>query len=285
MHVPSVLSTLRRPAHTGPNRCWPCTVANLLLLAAFTALVAVFVPAGHLAGAVVVAVGATAIWSRGYLVPYTPHVAPRLTAHLPGDPFHPDGPGGGDETGPPAPAEGRAIADVDPTETGEAVLRTLVEAGVVAATEEEVALDREFETRWHSEMERLRDADLADLAAATRAVSPAVEADALVVRDQPYVVLSDGSGDAAGESWLRPPVAIAETAAARTLAEYDVPDEQVPAAADALRLFLETCPACGDELQERRAGGCCGPPQRGPEGDLLRASVCPSCATQVATFE
>lgn len=301
----SPLSALQRPAYTGPNRCWPCTVANLALLAVLSVLVAVALPVvGPVAAAVVAAAGLAGIWLRGYLVPYTPRIAPRLVARLPGG-VH-AGQRDAPDDGRPTDTGGTSIADVsreepdgsggsngspdeerpDDATTGEAVLANLVDAGVVEATEDDVALDAEFEVRWQAEMATLRDATTEELAAVTGDVSPtAQEADVVTVRGTTYVVLSDGTGDVAGESWLRRPTAIAETGAARALADTGVPAEQRPAAADALCLFLESCPVCDEDLAERRAGGCCGPPKRGPDGELLMALVCESCATQFATFE
>lgn len=292
------LSALRRPAHTGENRCWPCTVANLAVLAAVSIGLGIVAPP---AAGVVAVLGAAVIWLRGYLVPYTPRFAPQIAARLPGDPFHVEGngPGTGRNGGsdPPPSADGvSSIADADANAAdesgdqspgdGEAVLSTLIEAGVVDADGGDVTLDGDVEARWQAEMASLREVPPEDLAAATLAVAPAA-ADVDVVRQggRTYVVLSDGSDDVAAESWLRRPAAIAETAAARALADAGVPVDQRADGADALTLFLETCPGCNGDVVERLSGGCCGPPQRGPDGNALRALVCEECTVQFATFE
>ncbi len=60
---------LRRPEHTGENRCLPCTVLNLVVavaLAGGLAVVSIELAVG------VFVLSALAIYLRGYLVPYTP---------------------------------------------------------------------------------------------------------------------------------------------------------------------------------------------------------------------
>jgi len=183
----------------------------------------------------------------------------------------------------PAPA---TLADAT-TADGEAVLADLIGAGAVDATGDDVRLATDFGRRWQTEIEALEGADPADLAAATLAAAPtASTADAVTERERSYVVLSAGTGDSAGEVWLRRPVAVAETAAARALAATtDLDPERRAVAAHGLSVFLDVCPACDAELTERKAGGCCGPPRTDAEGRPLRALACPDCRTQFAAFE
>lgn len=67
---------LRDTRHTGPNRCWPCTILNGVVLAlAVGGLVAV----GHrLLAAALLLGGTVALLLKGYLVPGTPSVGRRL---------------------------------------------------------------------------------------------------------------------------------------------------------------------------------------------------------------
>ncbi|WP_135365153.1 hypothetical protein [Halosimplex halophilum] len=192
---------------------------------------------------------------------------------------------GGDdaETDRPAPA---TLADATAAD-GEAVLADLIEAGAVDASGDDVALAADFGRRWQAEIEALRDADPADLAAATLAAAPAASAvEATIDRDRTYVVLSDGADEPAGEVWIRRPVAVAETAAARALAATtDLAPERRAVAAHGLSVFLDACPICETDLDARKAGGCCGPPRTDAEGHPLRALVCPDCRTQFAAFE
>lgn len=77
------LDSLRRPAYTGSNRCWPCTVLNAGVAVAASGLVAAgltaagYPAAGAAAALGVLVVSTAAIWLRGYLVPGTPTLTAR----------------------------------------------------------------------------------------------------------------------------------------------------------------------------------------------------------------
>lgn len=90
----SPVELLRRPEHTGERRCWPCTVANAVIVAVLAVAVA---RRRRLAALPVLLVGAALIHLRGYVVPGTPRFAPRLVAALPlpYDPFDHEVPGRG----------------------------------------------------------------------------------------------------------------------------------------------------------------------------------------------
>jgi len=169
----------------------------------------------------------------------------------------------------------------------EAVLADLVEAGVVDATGDDARPTDGFDERRRAEIERLRALSLEDLAAATLAMAPtATSAEAVTEGDRAFVVCSDGSGEPAGEVWIRRPVAVAETAAALGLAEAtDLPADRRAVAAHGLSVFLDDCPGCGTALETRKAGGCCGPPRTDADGHPLRALVCSGCRTQFVAFE
>lgn len=142
----SFASSIRRPEHTGENRCWPCTVVNVALVGAgATALALLASPAVGVAGAVV---GLAAVWLRGYLVPGTPRFAPRLVAAVPGGERlfdrsdATDAPHATADTDPDTatpPAVGGSIADDGAFETGSDLLERLVEAGVLEVDGEAVA--------------------------------------------------------------------------------------------------------------------------------------------------
>lgn len=281
-----LVDALARPEYTGENRCWPCTALNVALLAGASAgAAALWRPAGP----AVAVVGIALVAVRGYLVPYTPVVAPRLAAVLPGDlfahrPHAPAADHGGrarDERGTTGP-DGDPGTLADATEAdGASVLDSLVDAGVLGLSGADVVLDGAFEDRWHAEMAALVDASPAALADAAAAVAPGdPEARVERPRDRRYVVLSDGTG----ESWLRRPVAVAEVAAARSLGDSLTPERRA-VAAHALGIFLEACPVCETATEEAPAGGCCGPPRTDAEGHTLTALVCPDCRAQFAEFD
>jgi len=92
--VRAALGSVADPEHTGENRCLPCTLVNAVGVAVAAALLS---RRRRSLGLLVAAVGATAVWLRGYVVPGTPRFAPRLVEPLPIDigPDHPDDLGSG----------------------------------------------------------------------------------------------------------------------------------------------------------------------------------------------
>lgn len=266
------VSALRRSAYTGENRCWPCTLVNVVVLAAVCgALVFAWPPLSVVVGVA----GVATIWLRGYLLPYTPRFAPQLVDRLPVDPFHSDGD-----------REPGSLADPGEETDGEAVLESLLEAGVLEPAGEDLEVAAAFRDRWDEEMATLRDRETEALADAALEATPAAsDAEAVYQGGREYVVLSDGSDDVAAESWLRRPTAIAEVAAVRAQAGMGVPRDRRVAAANALCMFLSACPDCGGPVEELVAGGCCGPPPTTADGEPRTAMVCTECGAHLHVFE
>lgn len=227
---------LRRPEYTGEHRCLPCTVLNTAIVGvAATALSRRNRPLGVLA----LAVGVALVSLRGYVVPGTPRFAPALVDPLPVAFGHdsPDGVESGSLTG-----------DTDP----EAMMRALVEAGVIEPDAEQLYLDDAFRTAWEERMAELRELSGERLAARTAAAShDPVEGEFHEGR-----VLLAGDRDA----WLSPAIAIAETAAVETLADRGLSHELRVQAAEPLRTFLRTCPVCGGRVTDTTLRNCCGGP-------------------------
>ncbi len=273
----SLIDAIRRPEYTGNRRCWPCTVVNVVLLVVVSVAVGLLLP---LVAVALFAVGVAVIALRGYLFPYTPQFAPRLVAALPvaGERFRHAGVAtdGGNE-----PTPGTLAGDaVD----GETVVAELIEAGVLGADDESLFLTEEAAENWETTMATLRDLPLDALADAALAVSPTAERVETVEGletaksdGDEWIVLSDAAGTVESEVWLSPAVAIAEIAVDRAFAE-DVPESDVRlAAAEPLRMFLTSCPACRGEVIETTTASCCGGPENmdGPQ-DLLACGVCDS---------
>lgn len=251
---------LRRPAYTGANRCWPCTALNAGLVAAAAAAVW---RRNRPLGAAVAAVGALCVALRGYVVPGTPRFAPRLVAPLPFEFGH----------GPDDVDSGSLAADADP----EALMAELLAAGVITADGEDLYLAASFREEWTARMAELR--GLPGPALAERAAAASHEAVEGEYHDG-RVLLAGGR-----DVWLRPAVAVAETAAVETLAGTDLPAALRAPAAGPLRTFLRTCPACGGRVLETTLRNCCGGPGglRGrPERPVL---ACEDCDAVVAGFE
>lgn len=264
-HTP--LDRLRRPEYTGQNRCWPCTLVNLLLVVlASVALGFVNV----IAGASVVVVGLVLIGLRGYVVPGTPRFAPTLVAPLPFDFGHKDErldtlSGSGNETD-------------DDTEaiSSEAVLGTLVELGIVVDDGEQLYLDDEVRESWDDRMSTLRTADDTEFLDRVVAACPA-DVEGHLYEDR---VLLAGNPDVRTSRTI----AIAETAAIEVLAEWDVPAEIRPLAARPLRNFLQTCPSCGGPVRESTRQHCCGGPgsvYADPEQPVLACEDCESVVVEL----
>jgi len=264
----STFERVRRPEYTGRNRCWPCTITNAALLAVLGVVAAVvWLP---LAVAVLVA-GGVGIWLRGYLVPYTPRVAPPLFDRLPvpspksyEQAARGSLAGTGDEAAP----------------DGEAVLDALLDAGVVDADADALALDSSFRDAWADERRALRDEDGEALAAAIESTAP----EGVTARAQGSdgsLILVEGSD---GGVTLARPIAIAEAAAVRAL-ETTAPELSAAvrvSAARPLRGFLERCPVCGTDVVETTPRSCCGTTNPREEDDRILA--CPSCDRRIYTF-
>lgn len=316
----TALDTLRRPEHTGENRCWPCTAVNLAIVVVVAALAGVaFAPLGPL----VLLGGASLVYLRGYVVPGTPRFAPRLVEPLPfdiGPEKHErvesgsiadgvsrgtadddevvretaaDGSGEGidgsgeriDEAGEDVDGPGESAdpgsdhldAGSDDGADAEALLAALLEAGVLVEAGEDLRLADDYREAFEERMADLR--DLPESALADRAAAAAGD---------------DLDGEVHGERiriagdrpvWLSRPVAIAETAAAETLAAFDVPSGIRAAAARPLRTFVRTCPVCGGDVAETVRRNCCGGPggvQRDPDLPVL---ACEECSALVFEFD
>ncbi len=260
-----MLDRLRKPEYTGENRCWPCTALNAALLLFACVGVTRYLPtkrARRLAVASALGlVGGVTIGLRGYLVPGTPQFAPSFSdlffeSHRQSEP-------------------GTLAGDAE--DAGERVVESLLDAGIVLTVGDSLHLDERFRTDWRAEMVRVRDHDLAQ---AVGESSPR-PVDVELVEGGDWVVVS--TGDPESEQWLTRPVALAEVAAVRVLAERGLdPDVRVQSGS-ALRAFLQKCPDCGVELEETTADRCCGSgtSPMSPPDEVL---ACPACDKRVFTF-
>lgn len=267
----SVVDSFRQPEYTGENRCGPCTAVNLLLAAGLSVaawlLLAPWVAVGAFAA------GAATIYVRGYLVPGTPALTKR---YLPAPVLRAFGK---------EPLSDRTVRSVGEDAPSE---RWLVAAGALegrngdreghgnAGTggDRSPTLADRFAERWDSALgdvpagapteTALRDA------LGTEDVSKHADAAAVV----------DGSQSV---RWLSTAAMRADVAAARVFAATVEGWEEVPPPRRIrlfrdLRLFVETCPDCGGEveLDERTVDPCCERPHT-----LLEAR-CSACEASLA---
>ncbi len=254
------LDRLREPAYTGENRCWPCTVVNLVIVAVAGLAVS---RRDRTAGGAVVAAGCLLVRLRGYVVPGTPRFAPPLVEPLPVDFGHesPDGVGSDSLAG-----------DVDP----EAMTAALVEAGTLEANDDRLRLEPSFRTAWEDRTATLRELSGERLASRAAAAAPGPAEGAF--HDGRVLVAGDR------DVWLSRAVAVAETAAVETLADRELPAGLRAAAAGPLRTFLRDCPACGGDVVETTLRNCCGGPgsvHGHPERSVL---ACEGCDAVVFEF-
>ncbi|WP_327052650.1 hypothetical protein [Halomicrococcus gelatinilyticus] len=286
----------RDPEHTGENRCRPCTVVNAALLALGCVAVALWLPAKRrvraLAAVGLAVAGGVTIALRGYLVPATPRFAPRLVRAVlvVRDRFDHGGPAAGDSArtagggtgaaggGPDDPGNTGTLADEADAETGERVADALLDAGVLHAVGDALHLDEGFRARWREEMAVVHEGDLGG---AIRDVAPRA-GPVEIVDDGRWVVLA--SGDPAAERWVPRPVATAEVATVRVLAEAGISlDLRVPAAS-ALRTFLRRCPVCDVPLTETTTDDCCGTGAN-PVAPPERVLACPECEQKSTSLD
>ncbi|SIR20758.1 hypothetical protein SAMN05421858_1829 [Haladaptatus litoreus] len=267
-----MLERLRKPEYTGENRCWPCTVLNTILLLLACAVIAVFpkTRSRRLGLASIVGlVGGSAIALRGYFIPGTPHVAPRLAERL-GFESHQSNR---------QPTEAGSLAGDSNEVSGERAMETLLDSGVIHAVGETLHLDENFRADWRQEMEHARDSDLEKH---VRKVAPD-KAVVEVIENGDWVVVSAGGPET--EQWLSRPVAIAEVAGVRALADYGIDRDVRTQSASALRAFLYDCPDCDERLEETTASRCCGSgtgtSPLSPPDEVL---ACPACRQHVFTF-
>lgn len=253
------LTRFQDPAHTGPNRCLPCTAVNGVLLAVVTALVAG--AAGARFAVAVFVTGAVLVWLRGYLVPFTPRFAPRIfdVLPVPHDWFRN--------------SPQRVSLSDDESVAGADVLAVLEAAGVVRLEAEDVVLDEAFERRWHEEMATLADQSPTALAEAAASIPSVESVEHVQSEGNRWFVVDDG------HDLVPRPILVAELAAVRTLPAAVAPEGMRLVAARVLRQFLDSCPVCGTELVPSSTTGCCGSPRNAQE-----TRACPECEQRVLTI-
>jgi hypothetical protein len=256
------VAALKHPEYTGPNRCWPCTLLNLaiaaLLSLAVAAATTLWVPdtgVATLTGSIVAVLSVVVVYLRGYLVPGTPALTRRYFPAWLLDWFGK----------PPA----RTHTAVDPR-------ATLVSMGVLVddLAAEDVVLDAAFAAAWQERITAYWDdedavrATVAELAGTTR--------DRVEFESYPGMLVAFDGPDRIA-SWESRPACVADAAAATTLPAFDSTWEQRPLAIraellGALRLFVETCPACGGTVSLRTevVESCCS------SRDVI-AATCVSC--------
>jgi len=261
------IDALRQPEHTGQNRCWPCTVLNLLLVGVVSLWL--LLRDRRVASVALTVVGVAAVALRGYVVPYTPTFAPRLLAATPiperwfKQPL------------PDRERDSLTATDID----GETVLQELAGAGALTADGELIRPTESIDTAWREELDELATLSIEQLAErATERLPNITSAEPHDTGDTQWLVVGSGQG-----SLVARPVAVAEIAAYSVLEETLTDQQARLSAARALRMFLDNCPVCSTPLTESSEVSCCGgytDPRESPD-QLL---VCPTCEQRLYTI-
>lgn len=250
------------------EHCRPCLIANFSILIFLSWILSFVSP---LIGLLFALLGSVIILNNGYLIPYTPVFAPKLvrlfrsgsSSSFPDQRYHTSQDG-----------------------TDSTVTENLLQEQIVHMNDNEVTLDSEFEQEWCQKMRAFRALSDEELAERMLEMAPSAKESGVVESNgNTYLILSDEVKSIQSESWLSRPAAMAETAAAEVLKRESSDFSNCPQAAHAIGLFLQSCPSCGGDLSEEDAGGCCGPPRRGADGNPLRALVCRNCSVEIFTFE
>lgn len=241
---------LRRPEHTGENRCRPCTVLNIGLAVAGALLVAELV-SGRLG---IVALGASLllIYLRGYLVPGTPQITatyvPERVLRL----------------------FGKGDSNTDAFTTTDATIRPLLQAGVLTAARSDGRLrpTAGFRESWREGV-------------AQSSSTPTEVADALGATD----VTAKGEASFVVDGnrlvrWESKAALVADLATAGELrTRFDdwetMDDAERTDLLTTARAFLPACPSCDGPVavERQRIDPCCRPPF------TVVRSTCSECDT------
>lgn len=252
-----LIDRLRRPEHTGENRCIPCTAVNVGIAVVAGVLAGIVLP---VAGPVVLGVSLAVIYLRGYLVPGTPTLTRRylpawILARFGKDP----GPRETPDWSAIERHENRREHSVDPA-------TYLLEETVIEPDGEGYALAPAFQARLREETAAVAATDLwwngETVGCDGRALAGLLEADAgdINAKQRSYPALRVGSRV---RRWPSSMALAADLAAHRVLAGtapdwQTVPLEQRLRILKALRSIRETCP-CGGALAEttETVDSCC----------------------------
>lgn len=262
MQARHAVAALRQPEYTGENRCLPCTVLNVVLVAAAGVAAGVWV--APLAGIAVVAVGLGLVYIRGYVVPGTPLLTRR---------FLPDSVLAYFEHGDPGPTTQatRGDGEFDPE-------AELLEAGALTpcADRDDLCLVSLFRTSWRAEMVPAAK----DLDEAVHRILPDSFDDPVNVGFRGNAVVTQVAGTTVAE-WPSRAAFVADAAGAAALAETDLKWADRGFAErtkllGGLRLWLDQCSVCDGqvELREGTVESCC------RSVEVVEAS-CTSCGARI----
>ncbi|WP_224337688.1 hypothetical protein [Haloprofundus halobius] len=263
-----MFDSLKRPEYTGLNRCYPCTILNIVLLVGLGFLVTSVSVVG---ASILLIIGGVSIWFRGYIIPYTPFIGPWFRNKL----FKITG-----QEIPSGSNDGSLASD---DMSGERVVEELLRTDILELTGgDDLVLSEPFRSKWRAKMEEVRRLDLDKFERWATMILQDCDISGVEAKDQrwadSYVVVTFPFGE---ESILRYPVAVAEFSSLATLEGYGLEPPVRLHSCGPLRGFLTECPLCDTPLEVSRYDGCCGNPRAGEESPGL---ICKQCRTVLYKF-
>jgi hypothetical protein len=265
------LDVFRSPEYTGSNRCWPCTVFNMVVLGFITTSIGYVVR--PLVAVPLAVVGGAIVWLRGYLFPGTPSIGAYVAARFPLEVPHSE----------------RVASTPDPMSKNNIdpvlLINSLIDHGVVYEYDDELQLAPAFREQWREEICDIRKLSNDALASNLVDALPWVSRREIIKHEeQAWIVLSDGSQRVEEDAWLTVISATAELAAVRALGNYapGMHHERRIVAAPPLQSLLERCPVCETPIEETAVDACCGSPHRTASERVLACPECDETVTDTA---
>lgn len=239
------MNSFQSRAHTGENRCWPCTVTNLVLATVIAGALYLLSP---LLAAAFYVTGILLIAFVGYLVPGTPHLTrqyfpKRVLAWF-----------------------GKASSETPDASSDDpkADIERLIAVGALSLHDDEsLTITPSFEERWAARIESLKERSRVRRESFAEIVG--VDPDEVHFEEIPeteaFSVRVDGRNVS---QWMSEAAFLADIAANDALSGMDSEWENLPLRERhglllGLRQFLNTCPLCDGSLVDERevTESCC----------------------------
>lgn len=230
----TLLQAIHQPEYTGENRCYPCTLLNVLIASGLGIGAGLLSP---ITGLVFTTTSIILIYYRGYLIPGTPYITkayfPESLLELFGKSNYPE----------------ELNLDFD----AEALL---FELGVITQQGDELALSGDFVQHW---TQKAQNSNKVDKETVIRELGFDEETTLTEVNDR-TIVHNEGVSVLRWDSDLS---VQSDHITLGTLSNYDhwnkLSPEQRAQVVYSLRIFLEQCAECGGQIRptQREIGSCC----------------------------
>lgn len=245
----AVLGRFKQPDYTGPNRCLPCTVLNVVIAIAVSLVASLIaIPLG----VAVLTVSIVAIYFRGYLVPGTPELTKQYMPEWLRTRLHDEGQTAGQQWDSVEKRNQTRRDAVDPESF-------LLDAGAIREGEQDLELAESFRETVDQQLGPIRESGVGDQTLATL-----FDVDPSTIErpdgDTPTVEIGSRRRFWPSEAAFFCDAATHEALRATTEDWASVPFEQRLDVLSALRSFRDTCPLCSGSVvpSEEVKESCCG---------------------------